>query len=791
MMDFIPLKTQKMAQLSEEQFSKLKETFAESSGGTGTYGAYAVLFLMAVYVLLRKGLRNSLARQTLFAIILVIFVVCTANSVIYTKLFYMTMDDFQFSESHQVLIDRYLIVLSVFSHVNHQGQNIPLIVYVTSSVDCAFEVKDMPTKHAARSGLGTLWFYLTLLGTNIAATGLVGYKYWEYRTTKSTIADASMINQARGRPKVEKVLILIMESGFIYCFYWITVMLSAVRVTTDVGHEVLECVLPQIQGIYLTVVILLVAWQKDEVDSTVTPPIATRGISTINFAHSPNLGSTDSSDGIAGDSDERLPHIGQSFVERGDLVFPTDPTYASAISRWASNAERLAALVAFPKTTDDITLILEYALRFSTPALPIAVKCGGHSASGASSVSRGVVIDLSRYFGDVRVDPEAKLAYVGGGALWKTVDEKAIHQGLATVGGIVNHTGVGGLTLGGGFGFLTGEHGLTIDNLVRATITLTSGETLSISSQPDENPDLFWAIRGAGSNFGVISEFVFRLHPQREQVYSGMLVYNVEKVEEICRVANAWWNEDGKGKSGNGPSRKERLFINTAWNEETTLQVVPFYNGSEAEGREVFKAFLDLNPIQDLTTSVPYPELNAASNALFPHGRPYITTGYQAHVANPESIKKVVKLFRKYYEDDLKRERKVGLNVVVIHEYTPFSKVLSVPDTETPFPRRRVNNGFLIATWAENDEEMNKSAKEMVYEVKRVFREDEMLERGQEDDGSEFQPSSIEQDFRQSPTAKVEDLFGIKNYQRLQVLKKRYDPENVFCSWLAIGMDAD
>jgi FAD/FMN-containing dehydrogenase len=103
----------------------------------------------------------------------------------------------------------------------------------------------------------------------------------------------------------------------------------------------------------------------------------------------------------------------------------------------------------------------------------------------------------------------------------------------------------------------------------QATITLASGETLAISPKPDENSDLFWAIRGAGSNFGVISEFVFRLHPQRKDVYSGILVFPVEMVDEVCRVGNAWWNEDGKGKGDKkGPSGKERLFINTAWSEE-------------------------------------------------------------------------------------------------------------------------------------------------------------------------------------------------------------------------------
>ncbi|KAK7471905.1 hypothetical protein VKT23_000006 [Stygiomarasmius scandens] len=218
-----------------------------------------------------------------------------------------------------------------------------------------------------------------------------------------------------------------------------------------------------------------------------------------------------------------------------------------------------------------------------------------------------------------------------------------MEYGLATVGGIVNHTGVRGLTLGGGFGFLTGEHGLTIDNLVQATITHVSGETCTISS--DETPDLFWAIRGAGSNFGVITEFVLRLRPQRQEIYSGILVFPMEKVEELCKVANNWWN------NGKGPSEKERLFINTCWSEEVdgpVIQVVPFFNGSESEGREVFKEFLSL----DLTTSIPYPKLNAASNALFPHGRPYITTGCRAHTANPESIKSVAALFTRFKKDD-------------------------------------------------------------------------------------------------------------------------------------------
>ncbi|KAF5332335.1 hypothetical protein D9758_016118 [Tetrapyrgos nigripes] len=472
------------------------------------------------------------------------------------------------------------------------------------------------------------------------------------------------------------------------------------------------------------------------------------------------------------------PSTLQSF--QGDLVYPNDPSYSSAIARWASNAERQAALVSFPKTTSDISLVLDYALHQSKPPLPIAVKCGGHSASGASSSEGGVVIDLSRYFSEVRVDPEAKLAYVGGGAIWATVDEKTAEYGLATVAGVVNHTGVGGLTLGGGFGYLTGEHGLVIDNLVQATITLQTGQTLTLSSKADENPDLFWGIRGAGSNFGVVSEFVFRLSPQRRDVYAGVMVFPIDRVEEVCQVANAWWD--------NGPSEKERLFITLVWNEdmsEVVLQVAPFYNGSEADGRQVFKAFLELNPTQDLTTSLPYIKLNAALNDQFPHGRPYITTGFQTHraQANPESIRNAAKLYKRHREEDSKLARPIKLNVSVIHEYTPWGKVSSIPDSEGgPFPRNRVNNGLMMATWAENEKEINLKAREMVDEIRNAFLD---AKTNQKSEG----PKTVEKDFRQSSASKLEGLYGVENYQRLKTLKKTYDAKNVFCSWLPIEID--
>jgi FAD/FMN-containing dehydrogenase len=154
-------------------------------------------------------------------------------------------------------------------------------------------------------------------------------------------------------------------------------------------------------------------------------------------------------------------------------------------------------------------------------------------------VDDGVCIDLSRHFNTTRVDPNNKLAYVGGGAVWKTVDCAAIAHGLATVGGTVNHTGVGGLSLGGGYGWLSGEHGLVIDNLTQATVVIANGSVVTAS--PTSHPGLFWAIRGGGGNFGVVTEFVLKLHPQRKTVFAGLIIFPPSMLNQVMEAADAWW----------------------------------------------------------------------------------------------------------------------------------------------------------------------------------------------------------------------------------------------------------
>jgi FAD/FMN-containing dehydrogenase len=169
-----------------------------------------------------------------------------------------------------------------------------------------------------------------------------------------------------------------------------------------------------------------------------------------------------------------------------------------------------------PSETGDISTALKWAQEHQ---VDIAVKCGGHSVSGTSSSHGGLVIDLSR-MNKATVDPVNKTVTAQGGATWKEVDESAGEHGLATVGGTVNHTGIGGLTLGGGYGWLSGQYGLTIDNLLSATVVLADGRILTASSA--ENSDLFWGLRGAGYNFGVVVDFTYRAYDQRSPVFAGL-----------------------------------------------------------------------------------------------------------------------------------------------------------------------------------------------------------------------------------------------------------------------------
>ncbi|KAI0332483.1 FAD-binding domain-containing protein [Cubamyces sp. BRFM 1775] len=449
---------------------------------------------------------------------------------------------------------------------------------------------------------------------------------------------------------------------------------------------------------------------------------------------------------------------------KGDLVQPGDPEYDQAIARWAKNAARKAAVVAFVKDAEDVASAIAYARQ---AGLPIAIKGGGHNPSAASSSEGGLVIDLSRYLAGVRVDADKKLAYVGGGAIWETVDKAAIEYGLATVGGTVNHVSAhAALILGGGYGWLSGAYGLAVDNL--ATVVTADGSVLTANES--ENADLFWGIRGAGSNFGVVTEFVLQLHPQRRTVFAGPIIFSPDKLEQLLDVVQTWWTK--------GPSEKEAMLqvFTRGPDGQPCIVCFVFYNGSEEEGRQAYKFLLDLGPVAVMAKEMPYEELNALQNPIARPGQnaymkgafmpPSCTPAHLAHVFARATALSVPGAY--------------AVNALL--EYFPLRAANAVPDGATAYVRGLTANVLCLAIAADEGAEAQKYMQDAARELIGMF-----AERPEENMGyGNYSPDSDALANEGSvPTDKAKLLFRT-NYPRLQQIKKRYDPDMVFNKWFVI-----
>jgi FAD/FMN-containing dehydrogenase len=300
---------------------------------------------------------------------------------------------------------------------------------------------------------------------------------------------------------------------------------------------------------------------------------------------------------------------------KGELILPVDPSYNEARKVYNGMIDKKPGMIVICNDVADVIHCVKFARDNS---MLTSVRGGGHNAGGLGICDGGMVIDLSgiKY---VRVDPEAKTIRVGGGNTWGEVDHASHAFGLATPAGIISTTGVGGLTLGGGVGHLSRKYGLTIDNLLEADMVLADGSFVTVSEK--KNSDLFWAIRGGGGNFGIVTSFLFRAH-EVHTVYGGPVFWEIEKTPEVLK----WYHEF----IHNAPEELNGFFATLEvpvppfpdfLKGKKVCGIVWCYCGDLDKAEEVFRPILEFNePVFQYVGPMPYPAIQSLFDPLMPAG---------------------------------------------------------------------------------------------------------------------------------------------------------------------------
>ncbi|KAL7795771.1 hypothetical protein V8C37DRAFT_373369 [Trichoderma ceciliae] len=440
--------------------------------------------------------------------------------------------------------------------------------------------------------------------------------------------------------------------------------------------------------------------------------------------------------------------------------------YEKLIARWADNAVKYAGAVAVPVSNEEVSKLVKFA---SDNKLDLAVRGGGHSTGGTSSTEGGLAIDLSG-MRNVRVDKDSKLIVAQGGALWVDVDNAAIEKGLAAVGGTVNHTGIGGLTLGGGLGWLTGLYGTTVDNLVAAKVVIADGSILSVSEH--ENTDLYWAIRGAGHNFGVVVEFTIQGHDQTNEVYAGGVVFTPDKLTAVVDAFNI------KMKTSNPKAASVLLFTKPPTMPTVVLVVNVFYNGDQAAAEKHFSFLFNLQPLANTARMMPYNLVNGLLNPMATHGRRKALKAVTltSHVNSAF----VQELFNDYVQA-IEANPDMSATFVAM-EFYDLEKIESVPIESMAYANRGPYRAGLIGlewTDPQKDEENRAWGRAMQAKCRQAII-----------NSNDFSPeteTALEYANYVEPGDILSDKpYGI-NQRRLAILKHKFDPESMFNKTSAIA----
>ncbi len=433
-----------------------------------------------------------------------------------------------------------------------------------------------------------------------------------------------------------------------------------------------------------------------------------------------------------------VQELGESL--RGNLVLPGHPVYDDARRVLNASISKFPALIVQPRGVADIRNAVSFARESN---LLVAVKCGGHSHSGKSTCDGGMMIDLSLMRG-VHVDPRARVAYVSGGSLLGDMDNETMSYGLVTAAGTVSHTGVAGLTLGGGFGRLARRFGLSLDNVRAAEVVTANGELVRASA--DENPELLWGLRGGGGTFGVVTTLEFELHPMQREVIGGNLAFPFSQARQLLDFYAEY-----------EASAPDELFFcmglqNSPQGQAVTCNIC--YSGSPREAERVLgKIRAAGTPIRDTLRTIDYVALQRSGDVDDPRAvGSYTKSGFSAGL-KPAFIDAILDGFG---------EQPGGSSVFFI--YHCGGAINRVAADATAFPHREITLTPLLAvSWP-----MTSDPTAQIAWLRQYWASVEPHMQG-------FYTNDIIDETQQQ----VDENY-LSNYPRLVALKNRYDPTNLF-----------
>jgi len=426
---------------------------------------------------------------------------------------------------------------------------------------------------------------------------------------------------------------------------------------------------------------------------------------------------------------------------RGQLLTPTDSEYDAARKVFNAMIDKRPKLIARCAGAADVIRCVQFAREHG---LPLSVRGGGHSVAGNGVSDGGLMVDFSRMKG-IRVDPVRRTAMAQPGLILGEFDRETQAFGLATTLGIVSLTGISGLTLGGGLGWLMSKHGLACDNLLSADVVTAEGKLITAS--PAENEDLFWGVRGAGANFGVVTSLEYRLHPVNE-VLAGLLLYDMSQAKDVFRSYGEF-SRSAPDELGTGFG-----MLSTPDGNPVAGAVV-VYSGPAREGEKVLKPLRSFGtPLADLIQPMSYVKAQSMLDASYPPGLyHYWKSGFLREL-NEGVMETMISFVRS--------KPTPGCQVFLEHLHGAARRI---PATETAFGNRDTEYNFMILTMSPDPADIEKNT--------RWAREFWAAMQP-------FVAGRVYVNYLGADEAdRIREAYG-PNYDRLAALKKKYDPTNFF-----------